>query len=179
MKRFLTFLCLVVVCFSVSSLAGQEEKIDTIYLKDGKTISAKVTAVTAAYVNFVNIEKSTRDQIARKDVHKIIYHNGVAQELDPPAFQTENGVSWKDVRLTEKRKDVARLHKRGAIEAVAAIHANGKKAARQGAETQLKKKAAALQCHVVLVTGREQKRTGRNVSRYIIKGMAYGKEPLK
>lgn len=179
MKRLLILLGSAVLYLTVSSLAGHDEKIDTIYLKNGKTIPAKVTSVTAAHVDFVNVEKSNWDRVERKDVQKIIYHNGIAQELNPAEMRPDRRLSWTDVRLTQSIKDVARLHKRGAIEAASPLKAGGAAAARREAEAQLKKKAAALRCGMVLVTGREQKRRTGKGAWYIIRGVAYAGEQAK
>lgn len=179
MKRFLIVLACSAVCVSASSFAGQDEKIDTIFLINGRTIAAKVASVTSTHVDFVNIVEAKRELVERKSVHKILFHNGVIQELNPPASHAAGRLSWTDVRLTDRKQDSAGLYRRGAVEAASRIYPGGLRAARRQAEALLKKKAAALRCHLVLVTVRTQKRAAKGTLRYVIRGVAYGKEPMK
>ncbi len=145
------------VCLALglaSNVSGQAA-LDTIFKIEGKVMPVDVVKVTQTYVSFLVPGSTETYTMERKQVHKIIYKNGRVEEYNKPVFEMVDDFSWKAIWLTDDKREVAELYKRGKISAKSPASSRSPKAAKKNATIRLQKKAATLQGIVVLVTKRQ------------------------
>ena len=114
----------------------------------------------------------------RKEIQKIIYKNGRIEEFNKPVFELVDDYSWEAVWLTEDKKEVSELYRRGKISAKSPASSCSPKAAKKNAIIRLQKKAAAMKGTVVLVTKKQALGGYGEYPGYYIEGIVYGLEPL-
>ncbi|MBN1598732.1 MAG: hypothetical protein JW894_10590 [Bacteroidales bacterium] len=167
---------LVIIGFQCAS--GQEVY-DTIFKIEGKVLPVDVVKVTPQYVSFIVPGNPETYTMERKEVQKIVYKNGRVEEFNKPVFEMIDEYSWEAVWLTEDKKEVAELYRRGVASANSPSSVRSPKAAKKNAIIRLQKKAASMKGTVVLVT--KKKATGGygEYPGYYIEGIVYGLEPLK
>jgi hypothetical protein len=177
------FACLVtVLCFGLFTY-GQNinikvEPTDTIFKLGGAVLLVDVTKVTTNYVSFVYPGQDEVYTIERKQIEKIIYKNGRIEELNNPIIKMIDEYQWEAVWLTEDKKEVVDLFKRGLVESKSAPSERSPKAAKRNAIITLKKKAANMRGTVILVTHKQKTGGYGEYPGYFIKGIVYGPEPL-
>lgn len=175
-------LIIVTVCFSLlipnTVYSIENEALDTIIKIEGKVLAVDVTKVTQNYVSFVVPGSDEVYTIERKEVHKIIYKSGRVEEYNPPVVEIIDDYSWEAVWLTEDKKDVADLYKRGRVKAKSAPSSRSTKAAKKNAIIRLQKAAAAKKGVVVLVTRKQVTGGYGEPPGYYIEGIVYGTEPM-
>ncbi len=176
-KIFISIIACLTMCF-VSSVSGQEA-LDTIFKIEGKVMPVDVVKVTQSYVSFLVPGSPDTYTMERKQIHKIIYKNGRIEEYNKPVFEMVDDYSWEAVWLTEDKREVAELYKRGKISAKSPSSARSPKAAKKNATIRLQKKAASLKGIVVLVTKRQATGGYGEYPGYYLEGIVYGTEPLE
>ena len=137
-----------------------------------------VTKVTASYVSFVYPGEPEVYTIERKQIQKIVFKNGRIEEYNKPVFEMVDDYSWEAVWLTENKKDVVDLYRRGKVSARSAPSSRSPKAAKKSAIIRLQKKAANMKGVVILVTHKESTGGYGEYPGYLIEGIVYGLEPL-
>lgn len=152
---------------------------DTIFKLGGKVLPVNVTKITANYVSFVYPGEPEVFTIERKQVQKIIYKNGRVEEFNKPVLQMISDYQWEAVWLTDDKKDVAEMYKRGEASAASSPSSRSPKAAKKSATIRLQKKAANMKGTVVLVTHKEITGGYGEYPGYFIEGVVYGPEPLE
>ncbi|MBA7681338.1 hypothetical protein ES703_89676 [subsurface metagenome] len=167
-----------VVLGNVLSASGQEA-LDTIFKIEGKVMPVDVVKVTQNYVSFIVPGSPDTYTIERKQVQKIIYKNGRVEEYNKPVFEMVDDYSWEAVWLTEDRREVAELYKRGKISAKSPASSRSPKAAKKNAIIRLQKKTVSLKGIVVLVTKKQATGGYGEYPGYYIEGIVYGTEPLE
>ena len=155
-----------------------QQALDTIIKIEGKVLAVDVTKVTPLYVSFLVPGSSDTYTMERKEIQRIIYKNGRVDEFNKPVFELIDDYSWEAVWLTEDRKDVAELYRRGKISAKSPASSRSPKAAKKNAIIRLQKKAAAIKGTVVLVTKKQATGGYGEYPGYYIEGIVYGLEPL-
>ena len=175
-------LLITVLCFNFI-LYGQYKNVkaepsDTIFKLGGAVLIVDVTKVTANYVSFIYPGQNEVYTIERKQVQKIVYKNGRIEEFNNPLIEMIDEYEWEAVWLTEDKKEVVDLYKRGTIEAKSSPSDRSPKAAKRNAIIKLKKKAANIRGTVVLVTHKQKTGGYGEFPGYYIKGTVYGPEPL-
>ena len=178
----ITLIFSIVFCsvfFSNTVFSAELEALDTIIKIEGKMMAVDVTKVTTNYISFIVPGKDEVYTIERKEVHKIIYKNGRIEEYNPPVVEIIDDYSWEAVWLTEDKKDVADLYKRGKVKAKSAPSSRSTKAAKKNAIIRLQKAAAAKKGVVVLVTRKQVTGGYGENPGYYIEGVVYGLEPLE
>ena len=173
LKAFLIF---AVALFSFEG-KGQQV-LDTIIKIEGKVMAVDVTKVTPLYVSFIVPDNPETYTMERKEIQKIIYKNGRVEEFNKPVFELVDDYSWEAVWLTEDKKDVAELYRRGKISAKSPASSRSPKAAKKNAIIRLQKKASAMKGTVVLVTKKQATGGYGEYPGYYIEGIVYGLEPL-
>lgn len=168
---------IVLFTISFSDVSGQEV-LDTIYKIEGKIMPVDVVKVTPQFVSFLVPGSTETYTMARKEVQKIIYKNGKKEEFNKPVFQMVDDYSWEAVWLTEDKKEVAELYRRGKISAKSPASSRSPKAAKKNAIIRLQKKAANMKGIVVLVTKKQATGGYGEYPGYHIEGTVYGLEPL-
>lgn len=153
--------------------------LDTIFKIEGKVMPVDVVKVTQNYVSFLVPGSPETYTMERKQIHKIIYKNGRIEEYNKPVFEMVDDYSWEAVWLTEDRREVAELYKRGKISAKSPASSRSPKAAKKNATIRLQKKAASMKGIVVLVTKRQATGGYGEYPGYYIEGIVYGTEPLE
>lgn len=173
---FSIIVCLTIGC--MSNVSGQAA-LDTIFKIEGKVMPVDVVKVTQGYVSFLVPGSTETYTMERKQVHKIIYKNGRIEEYNKPVFEMIDDFSWKAVWLTEDKREVAELYKRGKISAKSPASSRSPKAAKKNATIRIQKKAATLKGIVVLVTKKQATGGYGEYPGYYIEGLVYGLEPLE
>ena len=179
MKRLLFIKTLIIIIsISFASKAMGQAALDTIVKIEGKIMAVDVTKVTPLYVSFIVPGNAETYTMERKEIQKIIYKNGRIEEYNKPVFQIVDDYSWEAVWLTEDKKDVAELYRRGKATAKSPASSRSPKAAKKNAIIRLQKKAAAMKGTVVLVTKKQATGGYGEYPGYYIEGIVYGTEPL-
>ena len=137
-----------------------------------------VVKVTPQYVSFVVPGSEKSYTMERKEVQKIVYKNGRIEEFNKPVFEMIDDFAWEAVWLTEDKKDVAELYRRGKASARSPASSRSPKAAKKNATIRLQKKAAAMKGTVVYVTKKQATGGYGEYPGYYIEGTVYGFEPL-
>jgi len=170
---------LLIITAIVLSFEGKGQQVlDTIIKIEGKVLAVDVTKVTPLYVSFIVPGNSETFTMERKEIQKIIYKNGRVDEFNKPVFELVDDYSWEAIWLTEDKKDVAELYRRGKISAKSPASSRSPKAAKKNAIIRLQKKATALKGTVVLVTKKQSTGGYGEYPGYYIEGVVYGLEPL-
>ncbi len=178
-KTKILFSLLVSLSFgNVLNVLGQEA-LDTIFKIEGKILPVDVVKVTQNYVSFIVPGSPETFTMERKQIHKIIYKNGRIEEYNKPVFEMVDDYSWEAVWLTEDRREVAELYKRGKISAKSPASSRSPKAAKKNATIRLQKRAASLKGVVVLITKKQATGGYGEYPGYYIEGIVYGTEPLE
>jgi len=170
---------LLVVVAAIISLHGKGQQVlDTIIKIEGKVMAVDVTKVTPLYVSFLVPGSLEAYTMERKEIQRIIYKNGRVEEFNKPVFELVDDYSWEAVWLTEDKKEVAELYRRGKISAKSPASSRSPKAAKKNAIIRLQKKAAAMKGTVVLVTKKQATGGYGEYPGYYIEGVVYGLQPL-
>jgi hypothetical protein len=169
----------IIGLFSISfTIVSGQEALDTIYKIEGKIMPVDVVKVTPQFVSFLVPGSTETFTMARKEVQKIIYKNGRIEEYNKPVFEMVDDYSWEAVWLTEDKKEVTELYRRGKISAKSPASSRSPKAAKKNAIIRLQKKAAAMKGVIVLVTKKQATGGYGEYPGYYIEGIVYGLEPL-
>jgi hypothetical protein len=177
-KHRFSFIIIIIMALGLGNKISGQEPTDTIYKIEGKTLPVNVVKVTENYVSFVIPGNSETFTMERKDVQKIVYKSGKIDVFNKPIFQMVSDYSWEAVWLTEDKKDVAELYKRGEVSAKSPASARSPKAAKNSAIIRLQKKAAAVKGTVVFLTKKQATGGYGEYPGYYIEGIVYGTEPL-
>ena len=169
---------ILITAGSVSKVNGQEA-LDTIFKIEGKVMPVDVIKVTPQFVSFLVPGQSETYTMERKEVQKIIYKNGKIEEFNKPVFTMVDEYSWEAVWLTEDKKEVAELYRRGKASAKSPASSRSPKAAKKNAIIRLQKKASQMKGVVVLVTKKQATGGYGEYPGYYIEGIVYGYEPLE
>jgi hypothetical protein len=179
MNRIKCLKTILVIAGIIVSLYGKGQMVlDTIIKIEGKVMAVDVTKVTPLYVSFMVPGSAETYTMERKEIQRIIYKNGRVEEFNKPVFELVDDYSWEAVWLTEDKKEVAELYRRGKISAKSPASSRSPKAAKKNAIIRLQKKAAAMKGTVVLVTKKETTGGYGEYPGYYIEGIVYGLEPL-
>ena len=168
-----------IACVGVTSKVSGQEKLDTIYKIEGKILPVDVVNLTQNFVSFTVPGSKETYTMERKDIQKIVYRTGRIDVFNKPVFQMIDAYSWEAVWLTEDRKDVSQLYKRGVVSAQSPASSRSPKAAKKSAIIRLQKKAAAMKGTVVYVTKKQTTGGYGEYPGYYIEGVVYGDQPLK
>lgn len=179
MNRVKLLKIVFLVSVSAFTLQGKGQAVlDTIFKIEGKVMPVDVVKVTSQYVSFVVPGSTEHFTMERKEIQKIIYKNGRIEEFNKPVFEMIDDYAWEAVWLTEDKKDVAELYRRGDIRADSPASSRSPQAAKKNATIRLQKKAAAMKGTVVYVTKRQATGGYGEYPGYYIEGVVYGLEPL-
>lgn len=159
-------------------ISAKVEPTDTIFKLGGTVLLVDVTKVTTTYVSFVYPGQDEVYTIERKQIQKIVYKNGRIDELNNPLIEMIDEYQWEAVWLTEDKKEVVDLYKRGVVESKSSPSERSPKAAKKNAIIKLKKKAANMRGTIILVTHKQKTGGYGEYPGYYIKGVVYGPEPL-
>jgi hypothetical protein len=175
-QRLIVFLPALLLGITFA-LNGQEV-LDTIIKIEGKVLPVDVVKVTSQYVSFLVPGNDETYTIERKEVKLILYKNGRVEEFNKPVFELVDDYSWEAVWLTEDKKEVSELYRRGKVSAESPASVRSPKAAKKNAVIRLQKKASAMKGTVVLVTKKQTIGGYGEYPGYYIEGIVYGQEPL-
>ncbi len=178
-KTKILFSIIVLLALGYTSNTYGQATLDTIFKIEGKVMPVDVVKVTQNYVSFLVPGSPETYTMERKQIHKIIYKNGRIEEYNKPVFEMVDDYSWEAVWLTEDRREVAELYKRGKISAKSPASSRSPKAAKKNATIRLQKKAASMRGIVVLVTKKQATGGYGEYPGYYIEGIVYGTEPLE
>ena len=180
MKKF----AFLITIFSINlfiygqSMSVKGEPTYTILKLGGTVLLVDVTKVTTNYVSFVYPVQKEVYTIERKQIERIIYKNGRIDKFNNPIIEMIDEYQWEAVWLTEDKKEVVDLYKRGLVESRSSPSERSPKAAKKNAIIKLKKKAANMKGTIVLVTHKQKTGGYGEYPGYYIKGFVYGPEPL-
>ena len=176
--KFVAVSVFLLFIVSFTDVSGQEV-LDTIYKIEGKILPVDVIKVTPQFVSFLVPGSTETFTMSRKEVQKIKYKNGRVEEFNKPVFMMVDDYSWEAVWLTEDKKEVAELYKRGKATAKSPSSSRSPKAAKKNAIIRLQKKAANMKGIVVLITKKVATGGYGEYPGYYIEGVVYGLEPLE
>ena len=129
---------------------------DKVVLKSGDTLNVQVTKNTDTSIEFTYPNETLVNEKKKKDIACIIYASGRREEIkiktiDVPIISSKD--DWEKVVVTKNREDVEGLTK---VKDIAAVGGGGVfhtvSFAQESATKSIKKKAAKLQCGIVLIT---------------------------
>jgi hypothetical protein len=175
-RNFFVIVTMGMFCSMVNICA--QEPTDTIFKVEGKALPVNVVKVTENYVSFLVPGKSETYTIERKEVQKIVYKSGRVDVFNKPIFEMVSDYSWEAVWLTEDKKEVSELYRRGEISAKSPASARSPKAAKNSAIIRIQKKAAAIKGTVIYITKKQTTGGYGEYPGYYIEGVVYGTEPL-
>lgn len=179
MIRKISIRIILLTAFAFLSLnAMSQHAYDTITKIEGKVMIVDVTKVTPLYVSFKVPGNADTYTMERKEIQKIVYKNGRVEEFNKPVFEIVDDYAWEAVWLTEDKKDVSELFRRGKASSKSPASARSPKAAKKNAIIRLQKKAAAMKGTVILVTKKQTIGGYGEYPGYYIEGIVYGTEPL-
>ncbi|MBN2349239.1 MAG: hypothetical protein JXJ22_10395 [Bacteroidales bacterium] len=179
MKRLLLITgILLMATFVFGQTNTSEPPRDTIFKLGGQILPVDVTKVTSSYVSFVYPGEPEVFTIERKQIQKIVFKNGRIEEYNKPVFEMVEDYQWEAVWLTENKKDVVDLYRRGVVSAKSAASSRSPKAAKKSATIRMQKKAANMKGVVILITHKESTGGYGEYPGYFIKGIVYGLEPI-
>ena len=127
-----SFLLLAFVAINLASFAQ-----DKVVLKSGDTLNVQVTKNTDTSIEFTYPNETLVNEKKKKDIACIIYASGRREEIkiktiDVPIISSKD--DWEKVIVTKNRED------------------HTVSFAQESATKSIKKKAAKLQCGIVLIT---------------------------
>lgn len=181
-KRILFFLLIILAsipCWSQDVKQNDGASVDTIILVSGKKLLGKIHGVSSSKITYYPLNKSKIEELARKQINKILYSTGRMEFFNKPAFEMVNEGDFKTIVLTENPEEVNGLYELGKVEAKSSKGARNAKAAQQSADIRLQKKAANMGAYIVLIKKRESKGGYGEVPTHFVEGVAYGLEPPK
>jgi len=153
--------------------------IDTIVLVSGKKLLGKIHGVSSSKISYYPQGKPKMEELARKQINKILYSTGRMEFFNKPAFEMVNQGDFKTIVLTDNEEEVNGLYELGKVSAQSSKGARTAKAAEQSANIRLQKRAANMGAYIVLITHRESKGGYGEVPTHLVEGVAYGLEPPK
>jgi hypothetical protein len=173
------FLCLIIFLFiSVCnySQTSKYEKVDTIYLKDGRKLLVTNLLVLPTKVKYRLVNDTKTEELDRSQIEQIKYNTGQREISNKPVYSTNEFDAWKKVILTENERLIQGLKSKGEIEATSPEgEYNSVTLARKSAEVQLQKKAADMGATIIFVVKRNATGGFGESPGYYIKGIAYSK----
>jgi len=179
LKRFFLVLLIVMVALPAISQNSTSPGVDTIVLVSGKKLLGKIHGVSSSKVTYYPQGKPKMEELARKQINKILYSTGRMEFFNKPAFEMVNQGDFKTIVLTDNEDEVNGLYELGKVTAQSSKGARTAKAAEQSANIRLQKKAANMGAYIVLITRRESKGGYGEVPTHLVEGVAYGLEPPK
>jgi hypothetical protein len=177
-KHRFFFVLATMLVFGFALKTSGQAVFDTIFKIEGKVLPVDVVKVTSGFVSFIVPGSPETYTIERKDVQKIIYKNGRIEEYNKPVFEMIDDYSWEAVWLTEDKKEVSELYRRGEISAKSPASARSPSAAKKSATIRLQKKAAAIKGTVVYITKKQATGGYGEYPGFYIEGEVYGIDPL-
>ena len=154
------------------SFAQDAPKTDKIIKVNGETVVAKVTAVTDHDVSFVYPGEEAVNVLSVSQVKEVNFASGRVQKLtERVEIHSEN--DWGKVAITTSPADVKGLVSKGDVVGAAMPMTAFSSAANldERATEKLKRKAAKLGAHMILLTGDQ---TSVLAGKTVKKGVAYG-----
>lgn len=170
MKKRFTLLALL--CAAAHTGFAQEAKTDKIVKLTGESLAVKVTSVTDRDVSFVYPGEEAVNVISANLVKEIDFASGRVQTLTTRVdIRTEE--DWAKVTVTTLEGDIKGLVAKGDVVAsVIPMTAFSSQANMdERAAEKLKRKAAKLGAHMILLTGDQGNVMG---GKTVKKGVAYG-----
>lgn len=151
---------------------------DTLHYLEGKTVPVTIATVTAAKVFFTHPEENEIYEADRKHIQRIIYRTGRVEVLNRPVLNVVNDNDWRRIILTEDPDDTEGFYELGQVEVTVPAVRN-RRSTVTNAEVRLKRRASGLGANMVLVTGTEFRGGYGDSPSIIMKGIAYGFQPLQ
>jgi hypothetical protein len=183
LKRVLFFLLIILLAIpgwaQVNNKQNGDERVDTIILVSGKKLLGKIHGVSSSKISYYPSAKTKIEELARKQIHKILYSTGRVEMFNKPAFEMVAEGDFKTIVLTENPEEVNGLYELGKVDAQSSKGSRNAKAAQQSADIRLQKKAANMGAYIVLIKKRESKGGYGEVPTHFVEGVAYGLEPPK
>ncbi len=155
------------------------QKVDTIILVSGKKLLGKIHGVSSSKISYFPLNKPKMEELARKQINKILYSTGKVEMFNKPAFEMVNQGDFKTIVLTDNPEEVNGLYELGKVNAQSSKNARDAKSAQQSANIRLQKKAANMGAYIVLIKKRESKGGYGEVPTHLVEGIAYGLDPPK
>jgi len=176
--KYFLFAVLIILA-SIPSWAQEPVRIDTIVLVSGKKILGKIHGVSSTKVTYYPQNKAKLEELARKQVQKILYNTGRREFFNKPAFEMVADRDFKTIVLTDNPEEVSGLFDLGKVKAKSSKNARNAKSAQQSADIRLQKKAVNMGAYIVLIKKRESKGGYGEVPTHFVEGVAYGLDPPK
>jgi hypothetical protein len=164
----------LVAALSVAARVGlaQDVKTDKIIKLNGETVEAKVTSVTDHDVSFVYPGEQAVNVISANQVKEVDFSSGRVQKMSS-RVEIHSEEDWGKVTVTTVQDEVKGLTPKGAVvsSAVPMTAFSSQANMDERATEKLKRKAAKLGAHVVLLTSDQTSVIG---GKMVKKGVAYG-----
>ncbi len=181
-KRILFFLLIILLAIPTRAQDVKQNgdtRVDTIILVSGKKLLGKIHGVSSSKISYYPTDKPKLTELARKQIHKILYSTGRVEMFNKPAFEMVAEGDFKTIVLTNNPEEVNGLYELGKVDAKSSKGSRNAKSAMQSANIRLQKKAANMGAYIVLITKRESKGGYGEVPTHFVEGIAYGLEPPK
>jgi hypothetical protein len=171
-KKIQMFLFLaLLIGFAITSVNAQSSGNDTIFKINGESIAAKIVSVAETDVTFSYPGESMTIKLSKNLIKEIKYSSGRKEKFSE--MVVINGEKdWEKVKLTTLTSDIEGLVKKGDLSAsktnLGPIYTPEKKTHTK-LETEIRKEAAKLGAHIILLTP-----SNAASSEFKVTGVAYG-----
>jgi len=182
LKQILFFLLAMLLAFPgwcQNATQNGVQKVDTIILVSGKKLLGRIHGVSSSKISYFPLNKPKMEELARKQINKILYSTGKVEMFNKPAFEMVAQGDFKTIVLTDNPEEVNGLYELGKVDAQSSKNARDAKSAQQSANIRLQKKAANMGAYIVLIKKRESKGGYGEVPTHLVEGIAYGLDPPK
>ncbi|MFD2246651.1 hypothetical protein [Pontibacter ruber] len=174
----------VLFLFYSSQCFSQEKKLDTIVKLNGETLVVSVSAVNEKDIAFVYPNESVTNVISKNQVKEVQFGSGRIQKFSEKVI-VKSELDWEKVQITTLESDVVGLVRKGEVKAKAAGGStlSNQKNIDEKATMKLKKEAAALGAHIILIQSQKTETGGWSgaggmgtVPKSLKQGVAYAYE---
>ncbi len=147
---------------------------DTIVKLGQRRIATNLLKIGSKNVYYEIPDKpGERQEVARKNVQRIIHNTGRVEVLNKPVLQMVNDKQWQSVVVTEDEEVVTDMHKIDVLQTKSSSKVRNIKAARVDAKVRLQKMAVNKGANVLLIIKAEAKGGYGDMPYYEITAEAY------
>lgn len=141
-------LTIVIIFSSFKIVQGQ----DVIVKHNGSKLNVKVNYITESAVVFTDTEHDNTSKLGKAEVEKIIYKSGRVEPISQK-IEIHGQQDWQKIILTSNPLSVVGLTKKGEIKVKSGRQTHGMANFETHDLEKLKKQAAGMGAHVIVVDG--------------------------
>ena len=173
-----TLIIIFIATLTKVAYCQETVKNDTLFQLNSEEIICKVSHISESEIVYSYVGESLTNSISKKQVKEIHFSSGRIQKFSE-IIVIEGEDDWEKVQITTLQSDVVGLVKKGEVKGKAMGSALANMSKVKGrAEEQIKKAAAAMGAHIILVQmyNTTDSQIGISYGKANINGVAYGYE---